>query len=255
MDYIYRKSLLYHSGVEYADFCLNHAEGCSHGCKYPCYAFLMKKRCGIVKTYDEWRRPKIVANALELLDREIPRYRKRIKYVHLCFSTDPFMYQQEEIADLSLKIIHKLNFNSINCTILTKGIYPEEIVRLQALNPDNEYGISIVSLNDDFRKEYEPWTAVFKERIASLKYLHNRGLKTWVSMEPYPTPNFIEQDISEILKAVAFVDKIVFGRINYSAKAGLWKDHKKFYNELSKTVIRFCKKNEIGYHIKDGTYV
>ena len=30
---IQRKTLLYKSEVEYADFCLNHIEGCSHGCK------------------------------------------------------------------------------------------------------------------------------------------------------------------------------------------------------------------------------
>src|SRR4030043_443936 len=92
---IQRKSLLYKSEVEYADFCLNHVEGCSHGCKYPCYAYMMKRRCGIVKTYEEWCRPKIVSNALELLDKEIPKYKNKIKYVHLCFSTDPFMYKQK----------------------------------------------------------------------------------------------------------------------------------------------------------------
>lgn len=113
---IERKSLLYKSEVEYADFCLNHVEGCSHGCKYPCYAYMMKKRCGIVKTYEEWCRPKIVSNSLELLDKEIPRYKDKIKYVHLCFSTDPFMHQQPEICELSLKIIDKLNKNSIRET-------------------------------------------------------------------------------------------------------------------------------------------
>ena len=35
MQKIKRKTLLYKSGVEYADYCLNHVEGCSHGCKFP----------------------------------------------------------------------------------------------------------------------------------------------------------------------------------------------------------------------------
>lgn len=43
----------------------------------------------------EWCQPKIVSNALELLDKEIPKYRNKIKYVHLCFSTDPFMYKNK----------------------------------------------------------------------------------------------------------------------------------------------------------------
>jgi DNA repair photolyase len=89
---IKRKSLLYKSGVEYADFCINHVEGCSHGCKYPCYAFLLRKRCRGSTTYAKWCNPKIVENALELLDEEIPKYKSKIKYVHLCFSTDPFMH-------------------------------------------------------------------------------------------------------------------------------------------------------------------
>jgi len=61
---IKRKTLLYKSGVEYADYGLNHVEGCSHGCRYPCYAMMLKKRTGQVKTYDEWIQPKIVGNAL-----------------------------------------------------------------------------------------------------------------------------------------------------------------------------------------------
>ena len=135
---IVRKTLLYQSGVEYADFCLNHVEGCSHGCRYPCYAYMMKKRCGIVKSYDDWCKPKIVTNALELLDKEIPKYKNKIKYVHLCFSTDPFMYNQEQVCDLSLKIIDKLNLNKIRCTVLTKGIFPKEVVKRNGLRENNE---------------------------------------------------------------------------------------------------------------------
>ena len=189
MQTIKRKSLLYKSEVEYADFCLNHVEGCSHGCKYPCYAYMMKRRCGIVKTYEEWCRPKIVSNALELLDQEIPKYKNKIKYVHLCFSTDPFMYEQEQVSNLSLEIIDKLNANNIRCTVLTKGIFPSKLGSRNGFSNKNEYGITLVSLSEKFRKEFEPNSAKFKDRIDSLKYLHRKGFKTWVSMEPYPTPN------------------------------------------------------------------
>ena len=253
MQTIERKSLLYQSGVEYADFCLNHVEGCSHGCKYPCYAYMMKKRCGIVKTYEDWCRPKIVSNALELLDKEIPKYKDRIKYVHLCFSTDLFMYNQPEVVELSLKIIDKLNQNSIKCTVLTKGFYPKELAGRNGQSMNNEYGITLVSLNEDFRKEFEPNSASFKDRIKSLKHLHDRGFKTWISMEPYPTPNLIKQDLREILDEVSFVNKIIFGRLNYSVKSSEFKYTKEFYNSLALSVIKFCRKNKIDYHIKSGT--
>ena len=40
---IQRKTMLYETGVEYGDYTMNHVLGCSHGCKFPCYAFLQKK--------------------------------------------------------------------------------------------------------------------------------------------------------------------------------------------------------------------
>ena len=163
------------------------------------------------------------------------------------------MYQQEEVCDLSLKIIDKLNLNEIRCTVLTKGIFPREIAKMNGFSRNNEYGVTLVSLDETFRKSYEPNAAPFKNRVQSLKYLHDKGYKTWVSMEPYPTPNFIEQDLKEILDAVSFVDKIIFGRINYNAKVSEFKNAKEFYSSLACSVINFCKKNRIDYHIKSGT--
>ena len=79
-NFIQRKSLIYKTGVEYGDYTINHIQGCSHGCKYPCYAFLLKKRFGIVKDYDEWKKPAIVENTLELLDKEIPQFKNKEAY-------------------------------------------------------------------------------------------------------------------------------------------------------------------------------
>lgn len=253
LESLRRKTLLYKTEVEYGDFCLNHVEGCSHGCRYPCYAMMMKKRCGIIKSYDEWRKPKIVSNALELLDREIPKYKKQIKYVHLCFSTDPFMYKQEEVVNLSLKIIAKLNNNGIYCTVLTKGIYPDELANRNGNSRLNEYGITLVSLNEEFRKQYEPYSALLKDRINSLKKLHQKGFKTWVSIEPYPTPNIFRQDLNEILKTVSFVDRVIFGKLNYNVKTSQFKWADEFYNSQVEAVTRFCKKNNIDLYIKHGT--
>ena len=250
MNTITRKSMLYKTGVEYGDFTLNHALGCSHGCKFPCYAFLMKKRFGQVKTYDEWIEPKIVSNTLELLDKEIPRLKDKIKSVHLCFSTDPFMYGVDEICDLSLAAIRKLNDADIKCTVLTKGILP---IELADLSKANEYGITLVSLSEDFRTRYEPHAAPYAERINALKRLHERGCRTWVSMEPYPTPNLVEQKLSDVLDAVSFVDKIIFGRTNYSKDVSSFPTHKEFYNECAKQVVAFCFARDIGCHIKAGT--
>ena len=73
MKTIQRKTLLYKTGVEYGDYTINHIQGCSHGCLFPCYAFMMAKRFGRVKDYADWCEPRLVDNALELLANELPR--------------------------------------------------------------------------------------------------------------------------------------------------------------------------------------
>lgn len=253
MKFVNRKSLLYKSGVEYADFCINHVEGCSHGCKFPCYAFMMAKRFGKVKDYKEWCKPKLVKNALELLDKEIPKYKNQIKFVHLCFTTDPFMYKQPEIAEMSLKIINKLNSHGIKCTVLTKGIYPKELIKLDKYSKKNEYGITLISLNEKFRKNIEPGSANYLGRIKALKNLHDVGLKTWISMEPYPTPNLVEQDLLEILKKISFVDKIVFGKLNYNCHSSDFPNNTGFYEGQARIVENFCRQKGIKCHVKYGT--
>lgn len=253
LNSITRKSLLYKSGVEYADYGLNHIEGCAHGCTYPCYAMMMKKRCGAIKSYEDWIQPKIVQNALELLDKEIPRLKDKIRRVFLCFTTDPFMYEVKEVEDLTLKILKRLNEDSIKSVLITKGTYSEALLDKSAFGDQNEYGATIVSLSESFQRKFEPNAAPIEMRIKALKRLHDTGLKTWVSIEPYPTPNIIKQDLSEILNKVAFVDKIVFGKWNYSKQISDFQFYKTFYNSMAYEVIKFCERKDIEVHIKEGT--
>jgi DNA repair photolyase len=247
-----RKTLLYKTHVEYGDYALNHVEGCAHGCKYPCYALLMARRFGRVKDYQEWIQPKLVTNALQLLDAEINRVKSRIKFAHLCFTTDPFMVGYPEVSELSLRIIEKLNVNGIKVRTLTKGLYPE-VLSQNGFCRSNEYGITLVSVDESFREEYEPNAATYAERIDSLRRLHDAGLKTWVSIEPYPTPNIIQQSLRDILNRISFADRIVFGELNYNTRVHQYRSSPDFYTACSADVIDFCKTTMREYYIKSGT--
>ena len=245
-----RKSLIYKTGVEYGDYTLNHVLGCSHGCKYPCYAYMMAKRFGKVKTYEEWLQPQIVENTLELLQKELPRFKDKIQLLHLCFTTDPFMYEHDEIAQLSIEVLRMANAHGVRCSVLTKGLLPENLAELPLRN---EFGITAVSLNEQFIQEYEPGAAPIHARIQSLKTLHDQGCMTWVSIEPYPTPNMVEQDLAELLEAVSFADKIIFGRLHYNKIVSKYDGYQEFYNRCAEQVIGFCNQRGIDYHIKTGT--
>ena len=250
MKTITRKTMLYQTGVEYGDYTMNHVQGCAHGCKFPCYAFLMKKRFGQIKYYEEWLEPCLVSNTLELLHREIPRLRDKIQSVQLCFTTDPFMNGYPEVSAMSIAAIRRLNNAGIRCTTLTKGILPMELAQL---SPENEHGITLISLDESYREKMEPGAAPYADRLAALRALHDAGCRTWVSIEPYPTPNLIEQDLQNILDAVNFVDKIIFGRTNYCKEVNAYEQHKAFYNRLAAQVTEFCEQHGIQYHIKEKT--
>lgn len=252
LKYIKRKTLLYRTGVEYGDFCINHVLGCSHGCLYPCYAMMLAKRFGKIRSYQEWIEPKIVENALDLLQAEIPKYKDKINSVHFSFTTDPFMYGFKEVEDLTIALIKTLNEANIKCTVLTKGYLPIDLAKLSS---ENEVGITLISLNEKFRQQYEPFSALYEERIKGLRELHDRGVKTWVSIEPYPTPNIIAQDFYEILNSVSFVDKIIFGKLNYNMMVSKYSDQAKFYNDLSLKLKYFCEEVHKEWHIKKGTII
>ncbi|MGE5348327.1 MAG: radical SAM protein [Actinomycetota bacterium] len=236
MEEITRKSLLYRSGLGF--WCINHVQGCSHGCRYPCYAWMMARSRGRVATYSDWCNPYLVANAEQLLKKELERMRIRPENIHLCLTTDPFMYGYPEVAELTLRLIEVINSYGISCSILTKGIIPLELADSLRFTQNNTLGISLVSLSEEFRMKWEPGAAPYTSRIGALREMHNLGCTTLVHIEPYPTPNIIGQDLNKLLMAVDFADEIWFGRWNYNNIVKQYPDHKKFYDEQSAIVRR-----------------
>jgi DNA repair photolyase len=241
---IQRKSLLYQSGLGFP--CINHVLGCSHACRYPCYAFLMARRHGRVRDYAEWRRPRIVGNALELLERELGTRRAVRGPVHLCLTTDPFMVGHPEIEALSLAIVDRLNRSGIPVSLLTKGRLPAALADKRRFPCDNTHGISLVSRNEEFRRQWEPGAAPAAERVAALRHLHEAGRRTLVHMEPYPTPGVLEQDLVEVLGGLEFVDHLYFSGWNYNPRVSREPGSEEFYRRVSDAVRRFCVRHGIG---------
>lgn len=95
-----------------------------------------------------------------MLDAEIPRLKDRIVSVQLCFSTNPFMYGYDEVCEMSMNAIRKLNEHGIKCTVLTKWLLPIELAEFSL---ENEYGIKLISLTETFRKRMEHHAAPYKD--------------------------------------------------------------------------------------------
>jgi len=256
--YITRKTLLYETKVEYAKWCINHVKGCAHGCKY-CYSYKDAKRYGQVQNRADWLNYQVVINALDILNKELPRKKEKIgqDYVHLCFTTDPFMYDSQsgrlftDVKVLTMHIIELLNDYGVRAETLTKGYYPSHLVNLKGRK--NNFGITLTSLNENFRQSWEKDSAPYQRKIDSLKFLSYQPNKTWVSIEPYPTPNILQQNLYQLLSSVDFVDRIIFGQMNYVSEATRYPRREEFYKNSVATVVNFCEDLGIEWHIKEKT--
>ena len=71
------------------------------------------------------------------------------------------MMGHPEVGALSLAIIERINQSGISCSILTKGVLPDELANRPRFPADNVYGISLVSLDESFRRR---WAEVFTRR-------------------------------------------------------------------------------------------
>jgi len=164
--------------------------------------------------------------------------------VHLCLTTDPFMVGYPEVASVSLALIERLNAHGVRASVLTKGVLPRELADAR-FDRGNTLGISLVSLDERFRRRFEPGAAPYAERIAGLERLHRAGCRTLVHIEPYPTPNIVRQEIGPLLEAVAFADELYFGGWNYSPLPGAPAQRDAFYRAQARAVRAFCRARHV----------
>jgi DNA repair photolyase len=263
MREITRRSMVRLSEVEYATHCVNHVLGCKHGCLY-CYAYKKDRRYGRVTSREDWSDPQLAINALEIVDREMGRRSAAaVERVHLSFMTDPFMFDSETggcvdpIAESSVALIQRLNQAGKPVTVLTKGVYPDALVAaLPGLNTENQYGITVTSLNPGYVEEWEPKAAPPDDRIRGLSALSQAGARTWVSLEPYPTPNIdpTAENLDVLLAVLRPFDKLVFGKMNYvPAVKAYEKLDPSFYERIAGRFIAWCEANGKSYHVKRST--
>lgn len=107
------------------------------------------------------------------------------------------------------------------------------------------HGISLVSLDEDFRRRWEPGAAPYADRVAAIEALHEAGRTTLVHIEPCPPPNILRQDLTRLLEAVSFVDHVFFGGWNYSKLVRRDPATLEFYRAAAAAVRRFCRERGI----------
>jgi DNA repair photolyase len=191
---------------EYAPLACNPYRGCGHGCAY-CYVPLVTKQ----------PRPDFDAGAVERKDFLHHLVKDAGKYVDaaireqvmLSFTTDPYHPGDTNLTRLVLVALRSFNLGF--CT-LTKG-GARALRDIDLFRPDRDaFASTLTTLDDAFSLKWERNAALPADRLAALKAFHDRGIFTWVSLEPTLD---IESSLAVVDATHEFVDLYKVGQANY----------------------------------------
>jgi len=218
---------------EYSKYAVNHYRGCGHGCVY-CYVprirFLNISR----EEFDAGAEPKATFS-LDRLDREAEIFAAHgiTDYIMLSFTTDPYNLDDTELG-LTRKVLKVLKGRNLSICTLTKG-GRRALRDIDLFDPATDWFAStLTSLDNAISLKWEPNAALPLDRIAALQAFHDRGIRTWVSLEPvYDTAATIEI----IRRTHTFVDLYKVGRMNYCKMKIDW-------NQFTQEVLAVL--NEVG---------
>lgn len=195
---------------EYRELACNLYSGCDHACRY-CYAPTVLKRkfeqfiCSAPRQ-DILRKLRLDAQAWAA--------EGETRQILLCFTCDPYQRTDvsHEITRQAIQICH--SFGLAVC-VLTKG-GARALRDLDLLTPRDAFASTLTTLDAQQSGYWEPGGAPPDDRIETLRRFHERGIPTWVSLEPVLDP---AETLEIIRRTHAFVDEFKVGVLNYHALA------------------------------------
>jgi DNA repair photolyase len=192
---------------EFAPLAANLYRGCSHGCIY----------CYVPQTIKEKRdvfaaQPRPRKDVLKFLEKDARKYRGDDREILLSFTSDP--YQPLEMGlGLTRRAIEIFIENKLRFTILTKGgMSASRDFDLSESYEKARFGTTIVFLDQVDANKWEPNAAPILDRIEAIRTAHNKGIPTWVSLEPVIDPG---QALDLIQQLHPYVSYWKIGKLNY----------------------------------------
>jgi DNA repair photolyase len=223
---------------EYAPLATNPFTGCGHKCRY-CYVPHVLKIDR--PTFDAQAVPR--KDYLKRLTADAIKYQQAgiREQVMLSFTTDPYnpFDVETQITRQALVILRSYGLGF--CT-LTKG-GRRALRDIDLFRPHRDaFATTLTSLDPEFSLKWEPGAAEPADRIATLREFHDRGIYTWVSLEPVLDT---KAALEIIQRTRDFVDLYKIGRANYLPMTKVT-DWKTFTYE----VVDLCTRLGVRHYIK-----
>lgn len=204
---------------EYAPLATNPYRGCGHKCAY-CY---VPRVLNIERgEFDAGAVPR--GDWLRLLRKDAEKYRAAgiaLEQVMLSFTTDVYNPLDMSLTRPTLDVLQEYGFGI--CP-LTKG-GTRALTDIDVFRPDRDaFASTLTSLDDRFSSKWERGAALPGDRLKALRTFHERGIFTWVSLEPTID---VEASLAIVDATHAFVDLYKVGRVNYIeiTKTTDWQDY------------------------------
>ena len=175
---------------------INLTAGCAHGCIY-CYT--QGYSC-----YPGSERVVIYGDTLQKLKGELGRRRRCPRAVYFSPASDLFQ-PVPEVLDLGYEILACLLDRGIGVAFLTKGRIPERHMNLLLSKAKLVRAqIGLTSLDADIMATFEPHAPSPSVRVAQIKGLIDRGIRTQVRLDPIlPGLTDDRESIETLLAALA----------------------------------------------------
>lgn len=222
---------------EYSEYATNPYDGCGNRCKY-CYVPLVR----------HITRQKFDASAdsrkdyLKRLQADTLRYRAAgvFPQVLLSFTTDPYHPFDTTLTRLTLL---DLRDKGLAFCTLTKG-GTRALRDLGLFRPDRDaFATSLTSLDASFQRKWEPGAADPDDRLRALRRFHERGIFTWVSLEPTLD---VEASLAIVRETHGYVDLFKIGRANYCGEITRETDWKAYTLRM----VDLCQRLGVKHYIK-----
>lgn len=192
---------------EFAPLAANLYYGCAHGCLY-CFApqTVKEKREAYIS------RPRPRKDVLKYLEKDARELNGDDREILLSFISDPYQPLEMELG-ITRRAIEILIENELRFTVLTKGgLRARRDFDLLEGYEKCSFGTTLIFTEQADADKWEPNSPQVSDRIAAIKEAHQRGIKTWVSLEPVIDP---EQALELIRLLHLYVGHWKVGKLNY----------------------------------------
>ena len=244
------------SNLPDSDYVINPYVGCTHGCKY-CYASFMKRFTGHKENWGDFIDIKRCNKPIDL--RKISG-----KNIFLSSVTDCYNQYEKDYC-ITRNILEQLVNSDCYLSISTKSKLILRDIDLLKQMKNLIVCMSINTLNEKFRSDMDNASTI-KERMDTLKELHNNGIYIVLFMSPiFPyitewkeiidqTKDYVDEYWFENLNLRGNYKKEILDyiRTNYSDLYSDYidiylKKNNKYWKDLAEEINNYCNLNNINY--------